>query len=184
MREGCSSDATTAPQSVRPPGQNPAERKPYGTMSSVGGQRPSARGWPVFSDSSSDVFAEHYLPSLERRIMKKLNKVASLFATAALALFVTGVVGADGGQLGQRHRPALEERHQRTLLARWLRGRPRPPCKAATACRPLLLRAPAPAPAPAPRPLRPRLQTIEGCRSCADHNLYVRLVNVSVFTYC
>src|SRR5665213_2097076 len=58
---------------------------------SVGGQRPFPRWWPVVSDSISDVFAEHYLPSLERRIMKKLNKVASLVAMAALASTVTAV---------------------------------------------------------------------------------------------
>ena len=52
--------------------------------------------------------------------MKKLNKVASLFATAALASSFTGVLGADRRQLGQRHRLALEERHQRAVLARWL----------------------------------------------------------------
>jgi OOP family OmpA-OmpF porin len=46
---------------------------------------------PVNSDSSSDVLQKHYCASLERRIMNKLNKVASLFATAMLATAATGV---------------------------------------------------------------------------------------------
>src|ERR1700712_1731245 len=59
----------------------------------VGGQRP-VRLWhgglPVLSDSGSDVLQNITAPSLERRIMKKLNKVASLFATAALATSMSG----------------------------------------------------------------------------------------------
>ena len=49
--------------------------------------------------------------------MKKLNKVASLFATAALAFSTAGVYAADGRQLGQRHRSSLEERDERAVLA-------------------------------------------------------------------
>src|SRR6478609_6712234 len=52
--------------------------------------RPFCRGLPVLSDSGSDVLQNTTAPSLERRIMKKLNKVASLFATAALATSMSG----------------------------------------------------------------------------------------------
>jgi hypothetical protein len=44
--------------------------------------------------------------------MKKLNKVASLFASAALASSFANVSAQTVEQLGQRHRPALEERDQ------------------------------------------------------------------------
>ena len=86
--------------------------------------------------------------------MKKLNKVASLFATAALASPCHRRLGADGRQLGQRH-GLLEERHERTVLARWhLDARHRPARLRRRACPP-----PPPAAGARRRPrrrLRPR----------------------------
>ena len=100
--------------------------------------------------------------------MKKLNKVAMMFAVAALATAAgaqTRVTAADGGphrQLAKRHRrTGLEERHQRTVLARCqldarnrcrrLRRRPGSRCcRPAPAPLPPPLRPPAPAPAPPP----------------------------------
>ena len=55
--------------------------------------------------------------------MKKLNKVASLFATAALATSDVGRVRPSQSTIDNwvsGTRAPLEERHQRTVLARWL----------------------------------------------------------------
>ena len=72
--------------------------------------------------------------------MKKLNKVALLFATAALACFRVDRVRAAAHrpcrQLGQRHGTALEERHATNCAGAMASGRPPPACKAATACLP------------------------------------------------
>ena len=95
--------------------------------------------------------------------MKKLNKVASLFASAALAALVSPAFRApdrcDNWVSGTG--AALEERHQRTVLARWRLDAGHRPAKAAMApCRrrrrppppPPRPRARAGRPAPAPAP--------------------------------
>ena len=119
-------------------------------MSSVGGQRPRrSGGWPVLSDSGSDVSQNITAPSLERRIMKKLNKVASLFATAALAASVSRARLAQtvDRQLGQRHRHCRGRTARTNSAGAMASGRPPPRCRGCDG---------ALAAAPPPRPRRPR----------------------------
>ena len=91
VAQGCRLDATSSRAERSSYGQNPVARKPYGTISSVGGQRPFVLGGYQYFPIPVRTFLQNITaPSLERRIMKKLNKVASLFATAALATPMSG----------------------------------------------------------------------------------------------
>ena len=96
--------------------------------------------------------------------MKKLNKVASLFATAALASSFSASAQsryADQRQLGERHRVPWKN-GPTSCAGAMASGRPPPACKAATAFRrrprrrpprrPRARARPAPAPAPAAPP--------------------------------
>src|SRR5678815_3125760 len=88
--EALSQLRNNGPAEPCPPGQNQAEREPYGTMSlSVVNVR-GAGVANIFRFKFGRLHRTQFAP-LERRIMKKLNKVASLFATAALASSFTGV---------------------------------------------------------------------------------------------
>src|SRR5215203_7545018 len=88
--EGLSQPRNNEPAEVRAPGQNQAEREPYGTMSSSVVNVRGAGVASIFRFKFGRLHRTLFAP-LERRIMKKLNKVASLFATAALASSFTGV---------------------------------------------------------------------------------------------
>src|SRR4029078_8993774 len=88
--EALSQLRNNGPAEPRPPGQNQDERKPYGTMSSSVVNVRGGGVASIFRFKFGRLHRTLFAP-LERRIMKKLNKVASLFATAALASSFTGV---------------------------------------------------------------------------------------------
>ena len=62
-----------------------AVTKPYGTIFAIGGERSQNRVFARFSRFRCWTFRRQLRQSPERRTMKKLNKVAMLFASAALA---------------------------------------------------------------------------------------------------
>ena len=149
---GCSSDATSAPRGSST-GAKSGRTRALWHNDSVGGERPLSGGLPVFSDSDSDVSQTTVL-SLERRIMKKLNKVASLFASAALAASMSPAFAqaADGRQLGAAA-PACPGRTAPTNSAGAMASGRRPPaCRGCDGVPAAARRRPGSAP---PRPAAP-----------------------------
>ena len=112
---------------------------------------------------------------LERRIMKKLNKVA-FSSRPPPSLRLQSRVRPERRQLGAQHRHRLEERHERTVLARCQLdaataaeecdgapggpARPRPPCR--------------PAPRPGARPAAPALPKPPWCPAAPTSEGHLR----------
>src|SRR4051812_2022186 len=105
-------------------GQNPVARKPYGTI---------ARSVvaPVLSGVTSTFrfrfgrFSEHYCVSPREENHEETEQGGVVFCNRRcrnhdVRRIRADVAGAVGGQLGQRLRSALEEWHERIVLARWL----------------------------------------------------------------
>src|SRR5205814_10082925 len=137
-----------------------AKRSSTGTMIRVAGIRAS-EGLSALSDHSSDVLQKTAAPSLERRIMKKLNKVASLFASAALAASATGAFAQAQTIDNWVNATGIPWKNGTNELcwrdANWTPATAHPDCDGAIKAPPPPPPAPPPAPvaAPAPAPVAP-----------------------------
>jgi OmpA-OmpF porin, OOP family len=117
-------------------------------QSAVGGDRPKQREFANNFRFQFGHFAENPAPFLERRNMKKLNKVASLFASAVLAVSVSGAFAQSDNWVDSSGNVWKNGTNQHC----W-RDTPWTPGTAKTDCDGAIVKPPpAPPPAPVPAP--------------------------------